>query len=108
MRVFRLAFLAATMVVACKDKTTEPAANAVSVVDFAFNPTTNSVTAGTTVTWTFTTATVHDVTFSTAGVTGSGDKSGGTFAKAFPNAGTFNYQCSHHPVLMNGTITVTP
>jgi plastocyanin len=107
MRNYRLALLAAALVVGCDKKDpVAPLANAVSVVDFAFNPTANAVPAGTTVTWTFTTTTVHDVTFSTPGMTGSGDKTGGTFAKAFPTAGTFTYQCSKHPVLMNGTITV--
>jgi plastocyanin len=51
-------------------------------------------------------ASIHNVTFSTAGVSGSGDKtSGGSFQKAFPNAGVFNYQCTNHPG-MTGKVTV--
>jgi len=109
MRDFRLALLAAALASACGgDKPAGPAANQVNIVDFAFNPSGTSVAAGTTVTWTWTTATLHNVTFSGAGLGGSGDKSSGTYAKAFPNAGTFGYTCTLHPQTMTGTVTVTP
>jgi plastocyanin len=83
------------------------AANAVSIVDFAFNPTSASVKAGTSVTWTNTGSTAHTVT-ADDGSFDSGNVSGGaTFTQAFATAGTFTYHCKIHSS-MKATIVVTP
>ena len=74
---------------------------------YSFMPHTDTVSAGTTVTWTNMDGVGHNVTSNTA-VFGSGTISpaGGTFSFTFNTAGTFPYTCTIHG--MTGTITVTP
>lgn len=79
--------------------------NAIAIADNSFTPSATTVPAGTTVTWTWTGFGTHNVTFNTAGVTGAGDRTSGTFSKQFATAGTFNYQCTNHPG-MTGSIKV--
>lgn len=76
----------------------------VSVDDNVFNPSNIQVSPGQTVTWTWVTSTVHNVTFSDGG---SGNKGGSnvTFTKTFPTAGTFSYSCTLHGG-MNGSVLV--
>ena len=82
--------------------------SSISILDNSFDPSATTVPAGTTITWTWNGVGTHNVTFSTAGFSGSGDKTnGGTFQKQFPNAGTYNFQCTNHPATMSGTITVS-
>ena len=79
---------------------------AVSIVDFAFQPASLSVTAGSTVTWTNSGAAPHTVT-SDSGAFNSGTlQPGASFSHTFTTAGTFSYFCEIHPN-MTGTITVT-
>ena len=70
--------------------------------DNNFNPSSTTVPPGTTVTWTWAGSSVHNVTFSDVA---SANQATGSFQKAFPTAGTFNYNCTLHPG-MNGTIRV--
>ena len=71
----------------------------------SFDPKTVTISRGGTVTWSF--ATLHDVTFDTQGSPANiGQKSSGTAAATFPNAGTFNYHCAIHGQGMNGTVVV--
>ena len=79
--------------------------NAITVSDNSFAPAATTVAAGTTITWTWTGLNAHNVTFSTAGIAGSGDRSTGTFQRQFPTAGAFGYECTRHPG-MTGTVTV--
>jgi len=80
--------------------------NAVTIVDFGFNPGTITVKAGTTVTWTNTGVT-HTVT-SNAGLFDSGHLgSGDTFTFTFSKAGTYAYHCTIHSS-MKGEVTVSP
>lgn len=82
------------------------AGNAVTVVDFGFNPDVTKVKVGTTVTWTNTGVT-HTVT-ADKGLFDSGMfKSGETFSFTFAKGGTFTYHCAIHSS-MRGTVTVTP
>lgn len=77
----------------------------INIGDDYFSPKSTTVAKGTTVTWTWTTGTTHNVTFGDG--SGSGDKSGGTYTQTFNTAGTFNYVCTIHQALgMTGTITV--
>ena len=79
---------------------------AIDVNDNNFSPSSTTVPVNATISWTWMGGGIHNVTFATAGITPSGDKTnGGTFQKQFPNAGTFNYACSNHGG-MNGSITV--
>jgi plastocyanin len=92
------------------DTTTQPApkagAGAVTMQGIKFNPTTVTVKAGETVTWTNDDSVGHDVT-------GPGFKSGAagglaqgaTFQHKFPKKGTYAYVCSVHPG-MKGTVKV--
>lgn len=71
----------------------------------AFNPALLTVTAGTTVTFSFG-DTAHTVTFKTAGSPANiPATSNANVSVLFPTAGTYNYQCSIHPY-MTGTIQV--
>ena len=70
-------------------------AASVRIVDFAFNPTALTISAGTTVTWTNNGSSVHTVT-------GSGWDSGqlqpgATYSHTFDTAGTYDYHCTNHP-----------
>ncbi len=79
--------------------------NMINIGDDHFTAAATTIPKGTTVTWTWTTGTTHNVTFGDG--SGSGDKSGGTFTRTFNTAGTFNYVCTIHQTLgMTGTITV--
>jgi plastocyanin len=73
-----------------------------------FTPNQTDIKAGGTVTYTWAGG-PHNVTFSAppASVPNSGDKTSGTFAVTFTQAGTYNYQCTIHAG-MKGTVTVHP
>ena len=93
--------------------TTAPPDVAVSIVDFSFQgPNGNgsfTIPVGTKVTWTNNGFAIHTTT-STAMPTpnwNSGDLGhGASFSFTFTQAGSFGYQCLHHPGSMHGTITV--
>lgn len=80
--------------------------NSISVGDNFFDPASTTVTVGTTVTWTFSGATQHNVTFNNSSISGSNNMQSGTFSKAFNTAGTFGYTCTIHGSAMSGTIIV--
>lgn len=81
-------------------------AAAVSIVNFAFDPATLHVAAGTNVTWTNADSAGHTVTAS-GGAFGSGRLAEGeTFRFLFSTPGTIEYRCSIHSS-MKGTIIVS-
>lgn len=72
-----------------------------------FNPTSITITKGSSVTWVNGTGVTHNVTFSTAGAPGNvPDFSSGSQTLTFPSAGTFNYNCTIHGQSMSGTVVV--
>jgi plastocyanin len=72
----------------------------------SFDPADIVVSPGATVTWTWANSTQHNVTFSNASITSSGNQSGGTFSSVMPTAaGTYNYSCTIHAG-MNGSVQV--
>lgn len=80
--------------------------NAVLVGNNFFNPSSTTVAAGSTVTWTWNSSGVaHDVVFND-GTVESGVKGSGTFSHTFSVAGTYPYHCSIHGTPMSGTIIV--
>lgn len=83
--------------------TTPSTGSSVSIVDFAFQPSSLSVPVGTTVTWTNKGATAHTVTF--ADFDSGQLQPGMTFQHTFATAGTFPYHCSNH-TSMTATVTV--
>jgi plastocyanin len=83
------------------------APGAVQIKNFAFSPSTVTVSAGAAVTWTNADNTAHTVTFNDTSVTSSGHISGGqTYQVTFTKAGTYTYHCSIHPTML-GTVTVS-
>jgi plastocyanin len=79
---------------------------AVTIVDFAFQPASLEVTAGTTVTWTNSDAAPHTVTADNGEFDSGRLAPGASFSQTFDAAGTFTYHCEIHPQ-MAGTIVVT-
>jgi len=85
--------------------TSGPGPNEVFIEGMAFNPSSISVAAGTTITWTNKDAIAHTVT-SNSNLFSSGSIGfGGTFSFKFTTAGTFPYFCSVHPSMV-ASVTV--
>jgi plastocyanin len=88
--------------------------SAISVENNRFDPSSTTVSVGTTVTWSWDscdddgyggrTCVSHNVTFDAGG--GSPTQSSGTYTRQFNAAGTFNYRCSVHGAPMTGQIVV--
>jgi plastocyanin len=78
--------------------------NQISVRDDNFSPSSTTVPAGTTVTWTWAGVNIHNVTF-TNGPSSANQTTGGTFQRTFSAAGTFPYTCTNHAG-MNGAVIV--
>jgi plastocyanin len=79
----------------------------VAVTNNDFSPSTLSVPVNTTVTWQWDADGVtHNVTFDDGPT--SGNRSSGSFPRAFQTAGTYDYVCTIHAAQgMTGTVTVT-
>lgn len=78
----------------------------VPIQAFAFQPTTLTVPAGTTVTWTNHDPIPHTVTDVNQLWDSGLFEENATFSKTFDAPGTYSYYCVPHPV-MSGTIEVT-
>lgn len=85
--------------------TAGPGANEVFIQGMAFNPTTITVAAGTTITWTNKDAIAHTVTSKTKLFDSGSIGSNGTFSYTFATAGTFSYYCTIHPSMV-ASVTV--
>jgi plastocyanin len=73
-----------------------PGVNEVFIQSFAFSPSTITVAAGTTITWTNKDAVAHTVT-SNSGLFDSGSMGkDATYSHTFATAGTFAYYCKIH------------
>ena len=79
---------------------------AVTIVDFAFQPASLEIPAGTTVTWTNSGAATHTATADNGAFDSGRLAPGVSFSQTFNSAGTFTYHCEIHPQ-MTGTIVVT-
>lgn len=80
-----------------------PMQASVGVEDNFFDPATQRVAVGGTVTWTWGGSVGHNVTFASG--PNSATQTAGTFDRTFPTAGSFPYQCTIHAG-MTGTIDV--
>ena len=91
--------------------------NTISIQDFSFTPSTTTVAAGTTVTWTNNDAMVHDVTSTDGPDVGAATTStfasaklsqGDTFSFTFAQPGTYYYECTIHAAMatMHGVVIV--
>lgn len=82
-----------------------PTTHNIDISNFAFSPSTLTISVGDTVTWTNKDAVGHTI-FSYSNTFKSDTLSQGqTYSHTFTAAGTFEYHCSLHPS-MTGTITV--
>ena len=77
----------------------------VSIVSYAFQPSTMTVPRGTSVTWRNTASITHTVTSNTGAFNSGNLSPGATFTHQFSQAGTYQYHCNIHPS-MTGTIVV--
>ena len=77
----------------------------VDIKDFAFNPPSIEVAAGTTVTWTNSDSAPHTATQDGGGFQSGRLDQGQSFSFTFDTAGTFEYHCEFHPN-MHGTVVV--
>jgi len=104
-----LALVVGIILAGCGDDSTGPSqTGAVTVRDFEFDPENIVVATGATVTWTWSGATEdHNVTFTSAAIPDSPTQLTGTFSATMPNTpGTYDYQCTVHPIAMNGSVEV--
>lgn len=79
---------------------TGPGPNEVFIQGMAFSPSSITVTAGTTITWTNKDAISHTVTSNTNLFNSGNLASGKTFSFTFATAGTYPYYCSIHPSMV--------
>ena len=83
------------------------APNAVTIVDFAFEPEILTTTAGSTIVWTNEDGVAHTVTSEGPGPLDSGTLDGGdTYEASFSEPGTYAYFCEIHPS-MRATVEVS-
>jgi plastocyanin len=78
---------------------------AVSIVNFAYDPSPLTVNVGDTVTWTNNDGTAHTVTSSDGSIQSGTLQSGQSFSYTFTTPGTFDYHCEFH-ANMNGQVVV--
>jgi plastocyanin len=104
--------IAASAVLGCSGDSSGPgesgnSGTTVTVRSNFFDPATLNVPVNSTVTWTWNSGGVeHNVTFQSG--TNSATQATGSFARAFPTAGTFTYVCTIHAGLgMTGVVNVT-
>jgi plastocyanin len=84
-----------------------PGPNSVFIQNMAFSPSTITITANWTITWTNKDAIAHTVTSDT-GVFDSGTiPANGTYSHTFSTAGTYTYHCTIHPS-MTASVVVNP
>jgi len=77
----------------------------VTIENFAFSPSTITVSVGDIVTWTNMDATPHTVTADGGSFDSGNMAEDDTFSHTFNEAGTFGYTCTIHPY-MQGTVIV--
>jgi plastocyanin len=103
--IVSLFLLIMSITISCKKSSDTPGPNEVFIKGMAFNPSTITVAAGTSVTWTNKDGVAHTVT-STGGLFDSGSiNPGETYSHLFNTAGTFPYYCTIH-TYMTGSVVV--
>ncbi len=86
--------------------TPTPGTNEVNVIDNGFDPTSRTVSVGTTVQWNWRGVNSHNVTFDDL-MGSSGTQTSGTHTRQFTAAGNFGYICTiHGAAVMSGTVVV--
>jgi plastocyanin len=77
-----------------------PGLNEVWIQGMVYNPSTITVTAGTTITWTNKDGVAHTVTSSTGLFDSGSFGTNGTYSRTFATTGTFQYFCILHPSMI--------
>jgi plastocyanin/chitodextrinase len=111
----RLALFAALLALALLSPATALAADATIIVGAngqkTLVPANVTVDPGNTVTWQWgaNSQNHHIVSDATTGLDtwNSGERTTGSFVRAFPRSGSFRYHCAVHPDVMRGTVAVT-
>jgi plastocyanin len=83
------------------------ATNTIAIQNFAFSPTTVTVKAGSTVTWTNRDQDAHTVTAMAGPFHSPTLNTGQSFPYTFTTPGRYDYLCTVHP-FMTATVVVTP
>lgn len=83
---------------------TGPDANEVFIQGNAFNPSSRTVAANTTITWTNKDSTPHTVTSNSGSFDSGTINANGTFSHTFTAAGTYSYHCNLHPAMTASVI----
>ena len=108
-RMIRLALtllLGASFAACGSDDSSGPGTATVNVGDDFFDPSSRTVSAGTTVQWTWMGGNPHNVTFDD-GVGNSVTQTSGTHSRLLNQTGTFTYICTiHGRAVMSGEIVV--
>lgn len=78
---------------------------AVSIQNFSFDPQTETVKAGETVTWTNNDSVTHKIKSANGNFDSTDLNPGDTFKHTFTEKGSFDYSCSIHPT-MTGKVVV--
>jgi plastocyanin len=81
-----------------------PGADEVWIQSMAFNPSTITVTSGTTIIWTNKDAVNHTVTSDNALFDSGSIGTNGTYSHKFATAVTFTYHCTVHPMMTASVI----
>jgi plastocyanin len=79
---------------------------AVTISNFAFQPASLQITAGSSVTWTNQDSTAHTVTSDSGAFDSGALAPGASFTQMFMTPGTYTYHCQIHP-FMTATIVVS-
>lgn len=89
-----------------KAETAQPSTGQVKINNFAFDPSTITVSPGTSITWTNYDSASHTVT-ATSGKFGSETlNQGQSFSYTFKEPGTFDYYCAIHPSMKAKVVVV--
>ena len=104
LRLTPIAVFAAGVLLAASSTGAAAADEAVSIVDFDFEPSNVTVQVGDTVTWTNNGSAPHNVHFENGPASDILDN-GGTYERTFEEAGTYDYICDVHPA-MTASVTV--
>ncbi|NOU18953.1 MAG: cupredoxin family copper-binding protein [Bacteroidales bacterium] len=100
--ILLFALLSATN--SCKKSSDSPGANEVYIENMAFNPSTITVAANTTITWTNKDGVPHTVTSSTDLFNSGTIANNGVYSHTFTTAGAYSYSCTIHPDMVGSVV----
>jgi len=105
-RVFITIFLIGAVVYACNKSSGYGSGNNggntgnnISIKNFAFSVSTETVSSGTAVKWTNNDATAHTVTADDGSFNSGELASGQSYTHTFDSIGTYGYHCTYHPMM---------